>query len=102
MGSEMCIRDSSIDHVIPWSYLFEDNLWNLVYVHKSCNSSKSNAIPKDVEIRNLERRNNKLLEILSAKGYYTDGKVSGKKIAEDLKFAIENNLVHKFWIGCKG
>ena len=24
----------SVDHVIPWSYMFEDDLWNLVYVKK--------------------------------------------------------------------
>ena len=36
--------DISIDHLIPWSFMFSDDLWNLVYTHKGCNSSKSNQI----------------------------------------------------------
>jgi len=101
-GNPIPERELSIDHVIPWSYLFEDNLWNLVYVHKRCNSSKSNTIPSEAEIKKLEARNTKLFQIFSEKGFYKGGKLPGKKIAEDLKFARENNLVHKFWIGCKG
>ena len=27
--------DLSIDHVIPWSYIYSDDLWNLVFVSKS-------------------------------------------------------------------
>ena len=48
-------NDLSIDHVIPWSYLFSDDLWNLVYVKKSENSSKSNRIPPEEMIIKLEQ-----------------------------------------------
>ncbi|MCD7808369.1 MAG: HNH endonuclease [Erysipelotrichaceae bacterium] len=37
-GQEIDDSELSIDHVIPWSYLYSDDIWNLVYVHKSCNS----------------------------------------------------------------
>lgn len=94
--------DLTIDHVIPWSYVFEDNLWNLVYVHRSCNSSKSNIIPTANNIQKLEDRNKKISKIFEQKGFYGVQVVRGKKIAEDLKFALDNNLVQKFWIGCKG
>ena len=33
-----------VDHILPWSFLYSDDLWNLVYSHRSCNSSKSNII----------------------------------------------------------
>ena len=45
--------DLSIDHVIPWSYIYSDDLWNLVFVSKSQNSSKGNRIPSEQMIEKL-------------------------------------------------
>ena len=36
----------SIDHFIPWSYIANDEIWNLVPMDKSNNSSKGNRLPK--------------------------------------------------------
>ena len=90
-GNEIEKGKVAIDHVIPWSYMYSDDLWNFVYVHQSCNSSKSNIIPSEEEIIALEKRNAKLLGKL-------DG---GNKIYDELKSAIEGDYVRKFWIGCK-
>lgn len=84
----------SRDHVIPWSYLFSDDLWNLVYVHKDCNSSKSNVIPNDEAIEKLKERNTTLLEELRTQK-------SGGKEVEELDVAIRHDLVDQFYIGCK-
>lgn len=88
--------DKSIDHVIPWSYLFSDDLWNLVYVHKGCNSSKSNRIVDESIIEKLKCRNNRLLEKLEDCGMQEDN------LYKELKLAIDMELVRKFWIGFKG
>ncbi|WP_372453341.1 HNH endonuclease domain-containing protein [Priestia aryabhattai] len=53
--------DISVDHVIPWSYMFSDDLWNLVYCHKGENSHKSNRLPSEEDIIRLENRNVLLL-----------------------------------------
>lgn len=87
-------KELSIDHVIPWSYLYSDDLWNLVYVHKSCNSSKSNVIPTKEDIERLKDRNNRLSKLLSEKG-------KNGKVVDEFKLAIEKDYVNKFWIGCK-
>lgn len=42
----MTIKDVSIDHFVPWSYVAHDELWNLVPTTRSINSSKSNNLPK--------------------------------------------------------
>lgn len=84
----------SIDHVIPWSYLYSDDIWNLVYVHKVCNSSKSNRIPSKSDIKELKERNLRLQEIVHQE------KLTGK-IIDELDVAIEKDYVDKFWIGCK-
>ena len=87
-------NELSIDHVIPWSYLYSDDIWNLVYVHKACNSSKSNIIPTKKEIDKLKIRNIKLMELLEKKN-------KNGKIVDELRLAIDKDYVDKFWVSCK-
>ncbi len=35
-----------VDHFIPWSFVMNDELWNLMPMNSSLNSSKSNKLPK--------------------------------------------------------
>ncbi|MDQ0885932.1 5-methylcytosine-specific restriction endonuclease McrA [Paenibacillus sp. V4I9] len=85
----------AIDHVIPWSYLYSDDLWNLVFAHQRCNSSKSNMIPNEDMIVRLEKRNSVLLNLLQKSG------IKDKHVSE-LEMAMDNNYVRKFWIACQG
>ena len=87
--------DLSIDHVIPWSYIYSDDLWNLVFVSKSENSSKGNRIPSKKMIEKLEKRNKKLLTLLRDKNIQNNH-------SEELEFSIKTDLVKERWIGCKG
>ena len=89
------IQNLSVDHVIPWSYLYSDDLWNLVYVEKGVNSSKSNTIPSEELVNKLIDRNKELLEIMVNKGYQDKQK-------EELDLSIKRDYVKQFWIGCKG
>ena len=47
-----------VDHVIPWSYIHNDNLWNLVLACRSCNNSKRDVLPHRSYIDILIDRNN--------------------------------------------
>lgn len=85
----------AIDHVIPWSYMYSDDIWNLVYVCQHCNSIKSNVIPSQNQIKRLKDRNERLLNAMVANN------MSGKTL-DELKLAIDKDYVNKFWIGCKG
>jgi|GEM_PF-270425 len=87
-------KDLSVDHVIPWTYLYSDDLWNLVYVCRSCNSSKSNRIPNKKEIDKLKHRNEELLKKIEETH-------SHLKVYDELKLAINKDYVNKFWIGSK-
>jgi hypothetical protein len=42
------IDDISLDHYLPWSFVAHNQLWNLIPVPKSVNSSKSDNIPNNV------------------------------------------------------
>ena len=49
-----------LDHVIPWSFIRNDNLWNLVCSCPRCNASKNNIIPDKEFLKKLSTRNTKL------------------------------------------
>ena len=87
--------DLSIDHLIPWSFMFSDDIWNLVFVKKGYNSSKSNRIVDESEIIKLEERNKILLQRMEENGMMD-------KNYSELQFSIEKNLLRKFWISFKG
>lgn len=94
-GKPIPEKELSIDHIIPWSYMYSDDLWNLVYVNKSVNSSMSNRVKKDDVKDKLIKRNKKLLQLLDAK------RKTGKEV-EELRLANNKDYVELFWIGHQG
>ena len=94
-GKETSENELAIDHVIPWSYMYSDDLWNLVYVCQHCNSIKSNVIPTKNQIERLKERNERLLLSMKEKNI-------SNKLSEELFLSIEKDYVNKFWTGCKG
>lgn len=38
-------HDYEVDHFIPWSYISNDEIWNLIPVGGTCNSSKRDKLP---------------------------------------------------------
>ena len=90
-GKELKNDDISVDHVIPWSFMYSDDIWNLVLTSKSNNSSKSNSIPSEEVIEKLEKRNEVLLNRISEESSFYD----------DLKIAVDNDYVQKFYLSMK-
>ena len=84
-GEELTYNQISIDHVIPWSFMYSDDIWNLVITRKEINSSKSNSIPSYDVIEKSKLRNKNLCLLLF--GSY--------KI--EMEEAIKNNYVDKFY-----
>lgn len=89
-GDELDMDDISVDHVIPWSFMYSDDIWNLVLTSKSHNSSKSNHIPSKEVIEQLNQRNKALIET-----------INNSKYKEELNIAIMNNYVDKFYLSMK-
>jgi HNH endonuclease len=92
-------KELSVDHVIPWSYLYSNDLWNFLFAHKNCNSGKSNSIPNEEMISKLEHKNLRLLKLLE-----NQSNEKGKKNKEfsQLEYAIEHGYVKRFWNMCRG
>ncbi|MCR5431878.1 MAG: HNH endonuclease [Lachnospiraceae bacterium] len=45
-GKPIEARKYDVDHFIPWSFVMNDELWNLMPMDSSLNNSKSNKLPK--------------------------------------------------------
>lgn len=45
-GEAVIPKQYDVDHFIPWSFVMNDELWNLMPMDSSLNSSKSNKLPK--------------------------------------------------------
>ena len=52
-------KAARLDHVIPWSFIFDDQLWNLVPACGGCNARKSNFLPDQRTYNELVARNEK-------------------------------------------
>jgi 5-methylcytosine-specific restriction endonuclease McrA len=50
--------DLTLDHIIPFDYIYADDLWNLVPAHRRCNSKKGARVGSDRMIQELIERNN--------------------------------------------
>ena len=90
-GQPLSLSEISVDHVIPWSFMYSDDIWNLVLTSKSYNSIKNNIIPSDSTIKRLQVRNKDLLKKLP----------QDSKYYRDLKMAIDLDYVEKFYTICK-
>jgi len=89
-GEPLSADAATVDHVIPWSFMYSDDIWNMVLTSRSTNSSKSNHIPNELVIDRLIERNKELLKTIKDEKYKTE-----------LQNAIEQDYVHKFYIACK-
>ena len=62
----------NVDHFIPWSYIFDDNAWNLVLSCKECNLRKSSSLPEEKYIDELigrDQKYSKTMELMSKSLY---------------------------------
>lgn len=88
-GEPLDDNDISVDHVIPWSFMYSDDIWNLVLTSKSHNSSKSNTIPSEDIIEKLKDRNSQIVDLLDS------------KFNIEMRDAIVNNYVDKYYFECR-
>ncbi|MHC1734735.1 MAG: HNH endonuclease domain-containing protein [Erysipelotrichaceae bacterium] len=84
-GNLLDPNDYTLDHVIPWSFMYSDDIWNLVITSKRNNSSKRNSVPSEEIIERLKQRNRVLVESLNG------------SFKEELEEANKNNLVSKYY-----
>jgi hypothetical protein len=60
-GNPIENRNYDIDHFIPWSFIKDDNIWNLVLSCPTCNLKKSDKLPDLQYLDSIVNRNKGLL-----------------------------------------
>lgn len=60
-GTKLSIGKVEVDHFIPWSFIKDDNLWNLVLSCSECNRQKSDKLPDIIYLNTLAERNNVIM-----------------------------------------
>lgn len=61
-GKELKYGDIHVDHFIPWSFIKDDSLWNLVLSCPQCNRKKSDKLTPELFVNHLIKRNHIILE----------------------------------------
>ena len=56
-GNSLSLKGCHMDHFIPWSFVKDDQEWNLVFSCSHCNESKNNKIPSYDYLTKLINRN---------------------------------------------
>lgn len=60
-GNPVSLKGCHMDHFIPWSFVKDDQIWNLVFSCSHCNESKNNKIPSYDYLNKLIERNKNIL-----------------------------------------
>lgn len=89
--SEPVRNNSDVDHVVPWSFIAEDKIWNLVLACDQCNGDKLSATPADMFINKLNERNHQLLEV-------GDDNILDAKIRKELAEWRGRDLAEHIWM----
>lgn len=60
-GKELKSGEIHVDHFIPWSFIKDDNLWNMVLSCPQCNLKKSDRLTPGIYVENLIQRNEMII-----------------------------------------
>ncbi len=89
-GKHLDYQDIKVVHVIPYNYLYCNNIWNLVITDKS---KKNSIFPTKEDLNKLKKRNIDLLKEL---------KHVNTKEKQELENVIKNNLLDKCFMDMRG
>lgn len=85
-------EDIHIDHVIPWSFIYSDEMWNLVVMKFTTNLNKGNRLPTKDEIDKLKGRNVELMNLIK----------DDYNLKNQIYYSLEHNSLDKLFNNIKG
>jgi len=89
-------RGTHVDHVIPWSYMQSDNLWNLVLACSKCNLSKSDKIPNEPFFEKIIERNQLFFVNLQGEDQKHISNYTRDKFMTIYKYSVFNGFDHEW------
>ena len=88
-GKSVDPNSFDVDHFIPWSFVMNDELWNLMPMDSSLNSSKSNRLPKWEPF----------FEQFALNQYVLYGLIHEKSVIHKLFESCFRDNLHSIWAG---
>lgn len=85
-----------VDHFIPWSYIFDDDAWNLVLACQTCNLRKSASLPQENFLDLLVKRNKTYYDRIGKLKLSLDQLNTGKGWKPEIKNHYTNCLEYGF------
>jgi len=92
-GELIDVENISMEHVIPFNFIYGCDIWNLIIVSKETAIKHRGMIPTEQDIEKLNKRNEDLFNAIK------DTKLQARF---DLENAIENHLVKRYYIDLIG
>lgn len=92
-GEIISENDIHIDHVIPWSFIYSDDIWNLVVTKSTNNLSKGNRPPTQNEIEKLRLRNVSLIKSFNE---------NEKNLKKSIEYSLDHHTIEKLYVNMKG
>lgn len=92
-----------VDHLIPWSFVKDDKIWNFVLACPSCNKKKNNRVPEWKYVTWLEKQNKKI-QLLDNEIVKIDFKTYSDELLERMwKYAKMSGVKeYTYTFTCKG
>ena len=92
-GELVKIHDISLEHVIPYNFIYGCSIWNLIITSKETAKERRGKTPSQTDINKLNKRNEILFKAL----------INTKlRVRFDLENALEKHLVDRYYIDLKG
>lgn len=92
-GQPVSINEISLEHVIPYDFIYSCDIWNIIIVSKETAKNRRGKVPTDQDIAKLNKRNEDL---------YNAIKDTHLKVRFDLEKALEEHLINRYYIDLKG
>ena len=92
-GKKLNPKSIDVDHFIPWSFIKDDNIWNMVLSCPTCNRKKNDKLPSREFLRDIIERNKQLVKNNSLPGFdnYQEG------VFEEIYYWAERNGYDGEW-----
>lgn len=97
-NSRLETKNIHVDHFIPWSYIFDDEAWNLVLSCPRCNLQKRDSLAQEEFLKELINRNSNYYQKITTLKKSLDDLDAGKGWESEMRNCYSNCLEYGFAI----
>ena len=97
-GKKINMSNVEVDHFIPWSFVKDDKIWNLVLSCKECNRKKSDKLPDLKFMEKIEQRNINLENKMDdGEQHYSEFELYNEHTIRELYYWANLNGYSEIW-----